>query len=535
MRKFRALSKLLLIDYLSRYRSQLNAKNKFLSLLLLLVPIFIALPIIAIVYNLYTQFATFGQPELTLTYVYVVAFMLMLISAIPMIIAVYFFSKDLGLLSSLPISRRTLIVSKMTLIYMPLLVIALMSMGPAIWFISQGQGFKLTTLALGSLALLLGPVAPMAIAIILVMPLMRLVSGHKNRKRLVYMGNFTLILVVLGFQISIARLQTQNIDMIALFTDPNGFLYFIGQRFYPSIWLTRMVLGSFGDALLVITTFAVMALVALITSDYMLSKSLTAYNQASVAPITAKGSKQATTSHGQMYWLIRRYLGIILHNPTFLLQISLTLFLPVLMLVILSLTGEFQISLLKSPELVPFQLYVVAGMMITPSLMGTLSATAITREGKTFWETMILPIPVGINMMSRVLASDLLTIASGFLMGTFLAFWLGLPLVAYLMALVFTVTLSHFFSVVDLFINIKRPYLNWTNPTAAIKNNLNIMLALVLRLIICAVGYLLFRLLPTLEPFQNLLAATILISILNGILHTWIYPKFVSAFNQIEI
>jgi len=48
----------------------------------------------------------------------------------------------------------------------------------------------------------------------------------------------------------------------------------------------------------------------------------------------------------------------------------------------------------------------------------------------------------------------------------------------------------------DLLINILRPYLNWSSPTAAVKNNLNIMIAFLPRLLLGGIGFMMFKWMP---------------------------------------
>jgi len=57
------------------------------------------------------------------------------------------------------------------------------------------------------------------------------------------------------------------------------------------------------------------------------------------------------------------------------------------------------------------------------------------------------------------------------------------------------------FGNIDLIINIQRPTLNWTNPTAAVKNNLNIMISFLPRLVVGGLMFLMLKFIPGLSAY----------------------------------
>ncbi|MCK8060118.1 MULTISPECIES: hypothetical protein [unclassified Fusibacter] len=533
MNKFLALTKLLLIDFFNRYNQQMNIKNKWLSKLVFVLPLLIALPFIQMIYQMYQAFMQLGKPELIVTYVYVASVPLLFLGAFPMVISTLYYAKDLGLLSSLPLKKSAVISAKLTVSYLPLMLLSALTLGPAIYFYSFVDRFLPMSAVLGVLAVLFGPLIPLVVAVLLTMPMMTIIGGKRRRGLWMILGNLLLITVLVGFQLIAVNMQTKNIDITALFLDENGLLYFIGQKFPPSIWMTQMVMGSFGAAVAYLVTQLALVVVVVFISQLLYKVSVQKYNQ--IASGSVKSGPHKYTTSAKYPLLIKRHIGIILNNPTFVLNILLTMFIPLIMLVITSFTGEFSLEMLSDPMIKPYLVYIFTGLLISPTFMTTLSATAITREGKTFWETRALPITAQMNLSTRIMTSNIICAFGMVILGAAGLIALRISGVELVAAIVFAVVLTHFFSTVDLFINIQRPYLNWTSPTAAIKNNLNILFAFLIRILLGAVGYLAITVLGMPEPTLVLFTASVVVLGLYFLVKKTAYPYFLKKFIEMEI
>lgn len=533
MRNYMTLSKLLIIDFFSRYGQQLNLKGKVASKLVLVLPLLIAVPVFQMVYIMFKVFDQIGFPELTVTYMYLAAVPLIFIMAFPLVISIFFYAKDLNLLSSLPLKAWQIVLAKLTAIYASVLAVSTLILGPAVYYYSLFDVVRPLGILLGIVAILLAPMMPLALAVVLLMPLMRFLAGKKRRNMWVLVGNILLIALILGFQMGMVKLQTDPTDASALLMQKNGLLHFLGQKFPPSIWLTKMVMGSGLHTALFILLQGAVLLVTLVLSKALYLKTVIHYNQ--VAQVAVKEGSVSYKRSKMSHLLIKRHIGIILNNPTFLLNIVLTMFLPLLMLVITSFTGEFQLSMLKDPSVKPYLLYLFVGVLISPGFMSTLSATAITREGKTFWETRALPISTEVNMQARIMTSNVMTGGASLVLGILSVLFMPLRPAEILLGLLACVVITHFFSTVDLFINIQRPYLNWSSPTAAIKNNLNIIIALGYRILLSGMLFVGAKLVMALSPMAHITLLTLVFALLFLGVKVFLYPVFVKKFTDMDV
>lgn len=535
MNKLWALTKIQLKDFFSRYTQQLNLKNKALAKLVVFLPLLLLLPMIEVVKVLYTSFSMIGYPELTLTYVYVAATMMVFIMGVPLVISVFFYAKDLSLIATLPVKEDTVVFSKLASVYVYLLVLAAALFGTSVGFYGLYDGFKPLELLLGIIAVFLTPIMPMIFSTMVILPFMTMVGGRRNRNLMVIIGNILMIAVIIVFQIVITRVQMDPESLQKYLVDSDGLMSLIGHRFPPSVWLTKMITGSWLHMLYYLLLNAGFIILLKVTAKFLYKGALLKYNQENAAGKIGKQGKIEYKTRSKRVLLIKRHIGIIVHNPTFLLNTVMTMFIPILLFVIYTAMGLMSLETFKDPAFQPFGIYIFAGIISAPTIMGSLSATVITREGKAFWETRVLPISINENLMTRIASSVILNVFATVVLAA-LTFWIfPLSFLDVLLSLLFAFAAITCFSTMDIIFNIERPYLQWSNPTAAIKNNLNIMLSLLPRLVIGFGLFVLYRLMPTVGGQFMVATGTVVMVIMFVVSYALVFGRYRVKFIDMEV
>ncbi|HBT17760.1 MAG TPA: hypothetical protein DEB05_12495 [Firmicutes bacterium] len=175
------------------------------------------------------------------------------------------------------------------------------------------------------------------------------------------------------------------------------------------------------------------------------------------------------------------------------------------------------------------------GVLSAPALLANLSATAITREGSAFWETKVLPVEPWDNIRSRMMTTVSINLLASLLIGSFTFRLLRIEAAFLLAGLFFVIMLTLFLATIDLLINLYRPYLKWTNPAAAIKNNLNVLFSLALRPLLAIIPSFLFISWPTLG-YRNILYLTGLIFfVLYLLTRKYLKNLMIRKFDQIIV
>lgn len=533
MNKLISLTRLQFKDFLSKYQSSMNVKNNLLAkLLFLLLFAALLLPAFEMSQAIYKAFVQIDAPYLTITYIYIAAVMMMFFTGISFIVSTFFYSKDLKFLASLPVTESTIIFSKLSTVYIYLLGVSACILVPSLIVVGMNGALSVSFVLLGLLALLLTPILPLAIATLVILPMMRLVGNSRRRNLLSVVAGLLFFLLIIGFQLFIAKQETHPEMLTQLLMRPDGLLYFIGQKFPPSVWLTQMVQGSLQGSILFILLSAGSLLLLHALSRLFYRRALLEFNQES-SPVKAGALYYKQRSkHVQ---LIRRHLLIIIKQPTFFLNTIMSIFLPVIMIAIFIISGEIPLEAFRSPELQFMAPFLFALIISTPAIIAGISATVISREGKAFWEMKVFPISSEENLRARVHSTLIATFTGSVLLGIMGLFLFNLSLLQLLLAVLLCISSTLFFATSDLIINILRPFLNWTNPTAAVKNNMNVVISLVTRIITIGLGVGIILLVGPLGTEIFLLIMIALFTILYLISRHLLYHTFIRTFEKINV
>ena len=533
MNKFIALTRIQVKDFIGRTSEGLGVKNVILGRLLILLTVaLIALPNISLSALIYKAVESIGQGHLLITTAYINSILLSFFFGIPFIVSVFFFSRDARFLAALPVREDTLVLAKMATVYLYLVLISAIVMAPGLVVYLLNTGISTYALLMTILILLMAPLLPMLVVAILLLPLANIFSSSRQRRNLILVFNILMLFTIIAIQLFTGKLMEDPARIQEVLVS-GGLLEVIGMRFPPSIWVTRILLGSYKDLFLFLALNLVLFLILKSLASLFFRKALLSY------------SEDTASSRGEIYYkerslayhLLRRNILIIVREPMFLLNTVLSMLAPILIVVIMLFTGEFSLALLQSPQLEPYLLLIFSGLLISPAVICNISATAITREGQAFWETRALPIRAKDNIRYRVLTTIIFCLAGSFILLLITLFILPLNLKTVLIAGVFCLTVTLFLSNIDILIDIYRPILNWTNPTAAVKNNLNVTISLLIRAVIGIIVYLVYKIVPGL--FANIEFLIILASIvflaLYILIRSYLYSHGVKRFNSISI
>jgi len=535
MNKLWALTKIQLKDFMSRYTQQLNIKSKLLSKLMIFVWVIMLIPVYEIVKQLYNTFSMIGMPELTLTYLYVGATMMVFITGIPLVISMFFYSKDLLFIATLPVKEDTIVFSKLASIYVYLVGMSAILFGVAVGFYGLADGIKPLALLLGTLGVLMTPIMPMIFAVVVILPFMTFVGGRRNRNLMVIVGNVLLLAIILVLQIAFTRIQMDPESLQQYLASKDGLIYLIGHRFPPSVWLTKMIMGSGKEFLYYVLLNLSFVVVLKVTAKYLYHGAVLKYNQQGGTGTFGKTVKIEYKTRSKRFLLLKRHIGIIFHNPTFMLNAVMTMFVPILLFGIYTAMGLMSLDTFKDPALKPYLIYIYAGIISAPSIVGSLSATVISREGKTFWETRVLPISTNDNLITRIASTFIINGVATLLLAIACLWIFPLGLLDIAIALLASIVGNLCFSTMDLIINIQRPYLNWSNPTAAVKNNINVMLSFIPRLAFGAVIFGIYNILPEVGSQFIMLLVTLLFLIGFALSYALIFGRYRLKFINMDV
>ena len=464
------------------------------------------------------------------------------------------------MLLSLPLTDKQLFLAKFistSICELPI-TFAFITIGAVIYAKNEGllgNPLLYVSILVNTLAM---PLIILAICFILVVLIFNIFSFLKNKTLLIGISTVCLLIAVLGLNFAYQNLMisaaTNGLppEMLAAFTDK---LSGLGKTLLPVKWfaetfsdLKSSVGNSLLKMLLLLVSAAVFVFFVLPLCSPLYRKTILGFNETSAKKLS-KDKIDSFIQHDikstpVLGALLARDFKSLFREPAWLANGPLIiLLLPLIMGISLyasikgnvegieSALDSFRQSLIfyttQSEESKSSILYAAAGIAsicaIFTGCSTFVSASAISREGKGLSNLMSLPVSwnsiFAAKMIHAMIYSVFTILLSTFAMAVIMGF-MQLPLSAkdialtFIAMILFSLTFSFILQVLEMAIDASNPKLDWENPSAAMKRNMNTMLSMLLTmgivsLILVAGIFLLPQRIETLLVFTlvNLLLA----------------------------
>jgi ABC-2 type transport system permease protein len=484
-----------------RYRLLRQKKDLWMVPLVALAVISLApilyyyLGLLKFIYNL---LAPLGQQSALLTLGLMAGQLLILVFGLFYVISAFYFSRDLDLLIPLPVRPFEVMLSKFTVILAnEYLTVALLVLPLLVYFgilDKSGPGYWLEAAVIYALL----PVIPLALVSVIVLALMRFVNLGRRKDALMVIGSILLIGLAISLQFWLnrsTRLEPNSEALVKFFSSPDSLLQQVGSRFPPSIWATKALAGGLSaSGLTQLFLFAGVSLFLLIglasgaeALFYRGLVGLTEIARRGRRLSRADMARKISSGRRPIRALFLREWRLMNRTPIFLLNGILTVLIVPIVILVLSTAGSrgsdlgALLKMLSSKSALPAVLASAAFMTICGSLNGTASS-AISREGSQFWISKVIPVSPRDQVAAKFLHSYLVA-ALGIAAASAVLFWRfgvgpGIAVLALGLALAATFSLT----AAGLAIDLARPLLDWINPQKAIKQNLNVFIAVLVDL-----------------------------------------------------
>jgi len=317
------------------------------------------------------------------------------------------------------------------------------------------------------------------------------VNVSRKKDFFILAGSLALLTATLFLQFGLAGDRTPE-EMIRFVTGSGGLVRLLGEKFPPCIWASRLLAAGtsargLGYLALFVGASAGVLLLLLWAAEKLFYRGLIG-----LAEMAVRRKKLSATAlagrlqnrRGAWRAILQREWKLMNRTPIFLLNGILSVVLvPVMLFVMVrSDAGSMSLAFVKllgSGDRTAEILFSAAFFIACGCLNGTASST-FSREGRNFWISKVIPVAPARQVAGKFLHSYLVA-ALGTLGGALaarLALGLGWPSV--LPAALLALMAGAFLTAVNMGVDLARPLLTWTNPQRAIKQNLNVVLAMAL-------------------------------------------------------
>ncbi len=456
--------------------------------------------------------APLGQQPAILGFGMLMGQFLILVFGLYYVMSAFYFSRDLETLIPLPVKPVEVMLSKFTIILVneyltmsPILVPLLVSYG-----ILNHSGLAYWVNSV--IVYLLLPVIPLCVVSVLTVGLMRVVNLGRKKDVLIILGSLVLIVFGLGLQFILGRSAGSQADPQALarfFASPDSLLNQVGRKFPPSIWAAKAVAGGFSSAgllnlvILLAVSLSLFGLIVVL-AEKLFYRGLIGIGELSGRrrALTSKEmSRKVSSGRRPVRAIFQREWRIMNRTPIFLINGTLTAFLVPFIFVLFATTskgkgdiGELMRIMSSSADPTLVILVSACFLMVCGCLNGTSSST-FSREGSQFWMSKVIPVSPRDQVKAKFIHSYLVALLGVVTALVVLILVMKLKLAACAAAVVLSLVGGVGLTSVGMTIDLARPQLQWTNPQKAIKQNLNVVFALLADMgFLAVIGYGLTRL-----------------------------------------
>ena len=483
------------------------------------------IPLAGMLYQLgnegYELLAPVGLENLIPQLVCVLGAMVIFLFAVTMVISIFYMTSDLEALLPLPLYPWQIVGAKMTmaLVYEYLWVAFFVAPILAGYGVAAGGGVMYWIVAvIGCLAF---PIVPLCYAGVIVMAIMRLFKGIRNKDLLSGIGlGFS---IIIAFGISAGSQFFGNSvgsgNVVRILTDKAGLILTMGKIFPNLVFMSNSLLES---SILQILLFVVTSLLAAAVFLFLAQK---IYLQSALGMSEASDKKRVLTKAEKAkanrvrkpvvtYTMIE--LKKLFRTPVYLYNcVIMCLIWPLFFLIplifslmasgvaigtLFTFTGQgAQIREFFGGELCfGIVSLAVAGIVTFVGSFNMTVSTSISREGKNYYIMKYLPMSYRDQIKAKIASGSIIsvfgTIIYIILIEAVLVF-LGMSFLMLPLSIILDVVLVSFLNYIQMFFELAHPKLVWDNEAMAVKQNLHAAIASFLELgigaLFCGAGVLL--------------------------------------------
>lgn len=421
------------------------------------------------------------------------------IFAIP---SVYYFSKDIDHLLVLPIKPEVILTSKLAVcIVYEYLFAAAVLVPMYISFILQ-IGFSFLSFLCFLIIFFTLPIYPLVLSSVLTMVIMRFVPFFNNRDRFNLIGGIIVVAAALGLSFWMQTMETEDMSAVLMaLMDGNNSLMQFGTMLFPFVPSAALSCfhGDLLQLLLYLGITAISLVVFLICGKLLYFKGAIGGSETSHSRHTFDLKQLSESRHHSVFrtYLIKEF-KILFRTPVFFTNCVLTaLLMPIILTVAVytSLQG-MDLRAFITPQLLEsipnLWCYVLVISFLVGSFMGginMISSTAISREGTNAYFMKFIPVPVETQAFAKAACGIIISAVSGWLLLIPLHLVLSYPIYLDLIFVVGSLVSVIMTNLFGILIDLLRPKLVWEQEAAAVKQNLNGVISILLSFLLAAVCF----------------------------------------------
>ncbi|QNU67070.1 hypothetical protein EHE19_000475 [Ruminiclostridium herbifermentans] len=480
---------IVLIKATFRTRSNNFSRGRMLNVFLAIIAILFGSSILVEEFFAYELLNDLFGTKCIIQSVFILCSAMSVIFTFPIAVSNVFYSKDYQLLSCMPVKKEKIIFTKVCVSYLYIVPINLIIAIPGFIVACLYGSLSILQCLWALCILLIYPIFLVSLVGILAWLIVKGDVMIKNRGLIVFGSNLLFFagVIVLSLLLNsiiypiLANFEIDSINVILkkwMDFSNSIVLFFKPIGFAVSTILEMNTLNG-------VLSFILLILLNIIFSSIFVCIAASTYSSfgEKLLMIPERVKRLKTFSIGGKTGRLFQREWWILNNEFFFIAEGLTeLFIGPLLILIFSLFTVFSHSIIPQFEQVFLLIQdfkyldlVLVIMFVFLSTMSTIGPTGISREGKNFYISKVIPIPYSTQYFVKLLFSTLFALGSCVISFAGLLL-LGLNMKHPLLVLISALSLIILIETGTLFFDMVKPNLTWNHPRQALNSNTNVAL-----------------------------------------------------------
>lgn len=520
MKKYLILTKILLKAGISNLESQGKKKRKF-KIKSKLLYLFIFICFIPLLFSLfvvgregYNLLYPIGQEGIVIGLVCAFAGIMTFVFGLSIVISVFYYTSDIEYLLPLPLKPYQIVAAKFTITLLYEYITTFVIVAPVLsgYGVASGAGAEYWITAV--FAILLIPIVPLIYGGVLSMFIMMIFKKAKNRDLMTIVLSIFILVIVLGLNSMTNVFSTMTPEAIMeLLVKGNNSLVSLINSIFPNFILIEKALinGDVFMLMLFALTIIVFIAVFLFLAKILYFKGAAGVSETSSKrkAMTKEEAKKIIRKRSIIYTYTMKELKLVFRSPMYFLNCVMIAFIWPIFFGIIFIgdafgNGESQGFAIKDligtgETLGAVAILAVFGITIIVTSMNFTAGTSISREGKNFFVMKYIPMSYENQIFSKVLSGILISVLTATIYLLVIMIILKISPLIVVISTIISFFGGILFNYIQIVTDLIKPKLNWENEQAAIKQNFNTMIELVLTFIIgggmCLIGIIFYTIL----------------------------------------
>jgi ABC-2 type transport system permease protein len=444
--------------------------------------------------GIYDTLSAYELQDIIISFAFGATCVVVFIFGVFYVVSTMYHATDIEMLRSLPLKPYQILGGKfITLIVFEYIMEAYILLPVLIGFgIKSGGGVPYIVYSV--ILLIITPVIGLSIAGVLVMIIMRFTSFGKNKQVFNFVGSILIIGLAIGLNIVMQKLGNISEAQLAAIMAGDTTMATVVSKMFPGVIFAAnsivysQTLAGLGNLALFILCCAAGAALFLGVGQLVYFQGVTGITESAAKRkgVSDIAGKTKRTSNTIAY--LKKEMRLLFRSPIgFMNCVLINLIWPVIIMVMLLSGG--QVGELRSLAGTINQSVAVAIFVAISSFISATNATAstaISREGRELYVSKYIPMEFDKQLSAKLINAFVLS-AIGITLMFVLSLILGYSLSSAVIALLLSFVAAAVLAAAGLLIDVAHPKLDWMNEQQAIKQNINVMLHMIVGVVLAAV------------------------------------------------